>query len=307
MNSIRPSIGQFSGYFNLHDKDYSRLENSCSSRLNTASKIPLLSKREFALAYKVVRSCLLDWNEIADKELVPFLWPDRCFAFDEVFPLDRTLNVWFATCKYIELPLIERFREQISHQLPLWRIVLRLPRGDNADITIYPDTYIVGDTAMPLDRRFEDVSKQWYRAEEVDLLEKSNQVRSLRGCLPISTLDEKLNVFQLAFFRAPFGIVEDPRLGATLWLGTSSSKRGTVPNRFRYLRIGESEYRPSIFSLSGTLGSNGNWDFQRLDDACGEVMPFPIPTSAAGLEFTLAGSENKTYKKWEVSGIIGSK
>ena len=306
MNRLRPSIGEFSGSFNLSDDDYSKLKTEYSTRFNVDDNLPSLSKNEIESVQDRLRNFLMAWREVQSTSVVQCLGTERYYALDEQSPHDRTCNVWVSTCTHLNLPMIDELRAIVSNDLPLWRVILRVPHGETPDITIYRDCYLCGEIENPSEGEFETLLAEWKAAEEKYVAGKSAQVLKLVRRSPLSNLDETGSIFQLAFFSTPFGDVENERLDATLWVGSSGSVRGVVPHRIKFALIDGIQYRPSIFSFEGSLTGPNGWQFEKALDACGQILPIPVPTSSEGRVFVLVGFDNQTNSRWELDGIVGT-
>lgn len=306
MNRSRPSIGEFCGTFNLSDDDYSKGRTEYSTRLNVDDNLPSLSKNEIEIVQNRLRGFLTAWREVQSTSLVQYIGTERYYAFDEQMPHDRTCNVWVSTCTHLDLPMIEELRTIVSNDLPLWRVILRLPHGETPDITIYRDCYLGGDIESPSEGEFETLLARWRSAEKKDVAGKSAQVVKLVRRRPLSNLDGTGSIFQLAFFSTPFGDIENERLDATLWVGTSGSVRGAVPHRIKFALVDGIEFKPSIFSFEGSLSKLNGWEFQKASDACGQILPILVPSSTAGRAFVLVGFDNQTNSRWELEDVVGT-
>jgi hypothetical protein len=305
VSELRPSIGKFSGIFNLNDRDFSRVQTDFTKRLTIDESLPLLTAGEIEFVQSIIRNFLSAWIEIQNTSIVQFLGEDRYFAFDEQAPRDRTCNIWISSCKHVNLVLVDQLKSIVNKDLRSWRLVVRLPSGDEPDITIYRDTCIVGDVERPTQDEFKKVFSEWDASEKLHINAKSMQVRWLVGRKPLSTLDASREIFQLAFFFAPFGRFENQELDATLWVGTSGGNLGGNPHRISLVRIDGFNFTPSIFCFEGTLSPEDGWTFEKAANAYGEIIPIPIPSSSFGKTFVLTGFDNQSNARWEVEGTVG--
>ena len=306
MSKTRPSIGEFSGYFNISSRDRVRLGGESHFNLHAADTLPDLTKEEVLDIRRNIAPAIDGWTQIPDAARLPYLWPAKYFAYDEVEIIDRTLNIHFATCRDVTSALISQLQAILVHYCT-WRSVLRFPRGDDADLTLYYDAVLIGDDLSEDLTTLDSAKNRWLAAERRELEHRANQVTQFGGNNPLCFLDESREVMQFAFFTSQQRSSGAVNNSATIWFGSCGSLVGKVPHQIRCLRIADQEYRPSIFTLSGVLDREAGWRFDSPSQSSAELLPFAIPQSSEGERFELIGIHNSTFEKWSVEGIIGRK
>ncbi len=285
VNRARPSIGQFWGRYNINNRDFSADASTNETRLNTASHVPDFSESEYKEVLQNLKDALHDWELVGDSTFAQVRWPNKVFYLDRFQVISRSINLYVGTCVEFLLADVERIRAALE-RFPLWRVIIRMPAAKyDPDITIYPDTYLIGDVAEMTNDDYRQQQRQWYEVEKEKYQLQSEHFRALENSKVESMLSFSPCIFRLACINKPTSHRDDG-YDATIWIGSQFENE---LYRFRPCELifadGE-EYYPDG-PWFGAIDESRRWRFLPQDIAAAQIGGFNVPQSRIGEEATL--------------------
>ncbi len=290
MTGSRPSVGEFTGYYNISESDFRRISSLDwkSSVIAEAADLPRLSTQEDRLVKKSIELlCARAGFTITDlDDYVECKWPIPCVSI-ETEQIDRTVRLWISSAQTLNFELIEWFVEALKTQFPLWRIVLRLPRGDTPDAVIYKDCVRFGDGKIFSREEFMKHKTNWVIAEKDVLPHRAKQFSQLNGGRPLIFLDNQRSIFLLGIFTESFLLPAPFFATSTLWFGC---QKGTY--EFSSLQISSKSYDPiNVSCPGGILDQNSLWQFASSILAKYSCFYFQVETPVPRTSFVLIGTD----------------
>lgn len=303
MIEYRPSIGQFSGYYNINHRDYERFSSGRKPILQESADIPDLTVAEIAQLEYAVRDCLTEWIFVSDKSIVDYKWPSPSFGLDGNY-VDRTMNVWTATSRFLESKLLLRLSQLLRDDFALWRIVVRLPRGDEADCTVYPDAIRVGDDILKSDADLTLRKVEWQQAEDQDLAPRAHQINVLSGESPNIYLDKNRGIFQFAVLPGAFGFDASKNVRRTAWFGYRCDDPKDAPHRIEKLIIDGLDIVAGATEIPGHLSGRSGWCVSPWSKANSRLVYFSLDQAIKGNRYKLIGYSTAELRDWRYSGTL---
>ncbi|MDX1928386.1 MAG: hypothetical protein SFV81_17795 [Pirellulaceae bacterium] len=311
MSKNRPSFGEFSGYFNVCEADYAKFaadEWFKDKVICDQQVIPRLTSRENKAAKTAVAKLLLAAGyQSSDLEVcVSYLWPDKLFSI-EFNQTDRSIRAYLSTAAILTMELLEQTRAVLHTQFPRWRVVIVLPRGEEADVVVYSDSIRIGDKLEFNEVILHSMRSNWVAAENQGLSDRSTQIHAVNHALPVTFLDRTRSVFLLKSFAWS---IEPERAPTefTVWFACVGKRRAfPAPHSINSLEIDGREYLPSSFCLYGLLDRNERWSFVNPERAFGNCCYFLVPPFNDKTGFTVCGYESGRSKNepWRFSAKFG--
>lgn len=300
MRTDRPSIGEFSGAFNISDEDYATMHFKNTKRLTIDSHLPTLSDAELAQLREQVRCQLIAWKEAESDRLIKMLGTQDYFAFDEDGQVDRTFNIWLSSARALRMVDVLQLQELLSRSFRFWRIVIRLPAGVAPDITIYRDHYIVGDKHRTTEEVFlgdmkKSIEAQLYstqRYEQLQVLLKKNTWRSV---------DEHRRIGRSPFLKSTLDKFSN--YDATIWLAIANSHKETNRYTIHDLEVCGNRYeKHAAFTLYGNFDAKLTWRAQPKRESSWLIVPYPLKSDCEGKLFILRGFDRQRKEQWQIEG-----
>lgn len=290
MTSSRPSVGEFTGYYNISEFDFRRISSLDwkSTVIRDAANLPSLSIQEDRLVKKsIMRLCAQAGFTITDlDDYVECHWPIPSVSI-ETEQIDRTVRLWISSAQTLKFELIEWFVDALKAQFPLWRIVMRLPRGDTPDAVVYKDCVRFGDDKVFSREEFMKHKTNWVNAEQEVLPHRAKQFSQLNHSKPVMFLDDQRTIFLLGIFTESFLLPAPFFATSTLWFGC---QKGAY--EFSSLHISFESY--DLIDVScpgGILDQNSLWQFASSKRAKCSCFYFQVETPVPKTSFVLLGTD----------------
>lgn len=303
MIDYRPSIGQFSGYYNINDHDFARFGIGRKPILQERSGIPNLTVAEIALLECAVRKRFTEWVFVSDKDIVDYKWPSPSFGLDDTY-VDRTMNVWTSTSRFLESKLLLSLSELLRDDFALWRIIVRLPRGDEADCTLYRDMILIGDEVFKSDEVLTSRKVVWQEAEEQDLAPRALQINMLSKASPEIFLDQNRGIFHFTVVPGAFGFDASKNVRRTAWFGYRCDHPADSPHRIEKLLIDGLEIVPGATEIPGCLSVGSGWKVSPWSEANTRLVHFSLDQAIKGNRYKLSGYSTADLDEWRYSGML---